>query len=198
MTKSIFTKEFNPPEELLLPVENIVIFPTDRKYSNEDYEAVIMSSDFLHIWGDDAWPDNNFSPEDNYNDLACHIEDNLSHKAYGYMIFNIQKNKCLGSIYINPLDLWPKYHDLLEGVDPREQFDARIDYWTRSDEPELDKILLPRLIEWFRDVWKISAVVVSKPGFTIRNKVIKEMNLTPVASFLSKEEKIKMTMYKLS
>lgn len=197
MLQSIFTKEFTPPQMLLLSEENIVVFPTDQKYSNEDYEAVIISRKFLHIWGGDTWPDNSFTPDDNYNDLAYHVEDNNTHRAYGYMIFSADKKTCLGSLYVNPLALWPNYHDLVEGRDPREEFHARIDYWLRSDQPELETLLVPIMKTWFKDVWKINPLLVSKPGFDERNDLFKKMGLIPVASFSSKEENKQMTMYKL-
>jgi hypothetical protein len=197
MPSSIFTKDYNPPQELVLLQEDIAFFPTNTDYSNEDYEAVIVSREFLHVWGGDTWPDLFFSPKDNFDDLGQHVEDNISHRAYGFMIFTADRKKCLGSVYINPLDCWPNYHNLTAGVDPRESFDARIDYWTRSDMPELELILIPILAQWFQKDWKINPLLVSKPGFKIRNKIILNMGLEAVASFHSKFDENQITMYKM-
>jgi hypothetical protein len=197
MTSSLFTTDYNPPQELLLLQENIVIFPTNTDYSNEDYEAVIVSREFLHVWGGDTWPDHSFSPQDNFDDLSHHVEDNITHRAYGYMIFTADRKKCLGSVYINPLASWPNYHNLTAGTDPRENYDARIDYWTRSDMPELELTLIPKLTQWFHKEWKIKPLLVSKPGFTVRNKIIHELKLEAIASFHSKFDDNQLTMYKM-
>jgi hypothetical protein len=198
MSSSIFVKEFNPPQELLLKEEDIILFPTDKNYSDEDYVAVVMSRDFLREWGGDSWPEDSFSPTENFNDLENHVQDNISHRAYGYMIFSADKKKCLGSLYVSSLLSWSEYHELISGVDPREKFQARIDYWTRSDEPELERILIPKIQKWFKEVWKIKTVVVSKPGLIVRNPIIKELKLLPIASFRSKDTQKEMTMFELS
>lgn len=197
MVSSIFTTEYNPPQELLLLKENIAVFPTNTDYTNEDYEAVIISREFLRVWGGDTWPEHSFSPQDNFDYLSHHIEDNITHRAYGYMIFSAGRKKSLGSVYINSLESWPNYNNLTKGVDPRENFDARIDYWTRSDMPDLELTLIPKLAEWFHKEWKINPLLVTKPGFILRNKIIQDMKLEAVASFQSKFDANLLTMYKM-
>lgn len=195
MEPKIFTCHDKPPTELLRPDEGIVLFPTNTDYYLSDFEAVVASREYLRLWSASDWPLDSFLPEENKLDLKFHVEDHADHKAYGYMIYTLEKKICLGSVYVNPLTEWPKYHSLQTGEDPRNEFDARIDYWVRPDRPGLEDKVLKILIPWFRDTWKLKVLFVSRPSLTDRHHLYKKCGLTLHSTLLSLDEPFTHTWF---
>lgn len=185
---SIFNKAFTPPAEYKLPEHDIILFQTDTHYFLTDFDAVNDSKDYLRAWSSSQWPLDEFTAEDNKQDLQFHVDDNEDHVAYGYMIYSSDLNVCLGSVYVNPLAEWDSFHSLQQGVDPRLQFQARIDYWVRQGDPILEEKILRILIPWFRNVWKIKVLYTTRPALQIRNSLYQKMNLKQHANLISFSE----------
>lgn len=183
----IFKPEFHPPQTLVSERLNLVLFPTDLAFYQSDYEAVMETKHFLRHWSQSCWPEDSFTAQENCEDLKQHIEDNRTHRAYGYMIYTLDKKRCLGSVYINPLENWPAYHELVEGDRPEEVLDARIDFWLRdSVREDLEMTFVYFLADWMRDVWKIRAAIVSRDTLSERNEWIADLKLPLVCKLKSK------------
>ena len=182
----VFNKSFTPPAEL--KTADLCLFKTQIDYYLSDYEAVVASRDYLRAWSASKWPLDEFTPEDNKQDLQFHVDDNNDHAAYGYMIYSLDLKTCLGSVYVNPLEEWNKFHTLQIGEDPRIQFAARIDYWVREGEPALEEKILKILIPWFENIWKIKVLYVSRPALQIRNQVYQNMGLKQHSCLMSHTE----------
>lgn len=194
----IFVPEFNPPETATSERLNLVLFPTNQAYSEPDYEAVMESKEFLRHWSQSSWPEETFTAQENHDDLKLHIDDNHTHRAYGYMIFTQDKKRCLGSLYVNPVHTWPQYHDLIEGQRPEEVLDARIDFWLRdSVREEFEMIFVYFLADWMREVWKIKAAIVSRDTLTERNEWIEDLELPLVCKLKSKTTGGLTLLYKI-
>ena len=158
----------------------------------------MASRKFLREWGGDTWPADDFTENDNFVDLKYHVFDNLNNRAYGYMILNPEKNRALGSVYVNQLGDWSKFNKLIDGADPSKDFQARIDYWVRSDESSLEEKLLPQLKEWFLDIWKIKALIATREAFKERNELIKDLALPKICELESLQNPRKMILHALT
>ncbi len=170
----IFKKTFEPPSGF--ETETFVIFPTDASYFEPDYLTVMKCRKSLRLWSQSKWPEDSFTAEQNKQDLQAHVEDNLKHSAYGYMIFSCDRTKCYGSLYVNPIGPVLLNYKMTE-LQRREllQIDARVDFWTNSDcdddestSPQL--VLTKRLVQWFTEDWKIRA------AFSARRRIGLESN----------------------
>ncbi len=186
LTLDIFRKSFEPPRGL--ETEAFVIFPTDVSYFEPDYRTVMKCQKSLKLWSQSEWPEDSFNAEENKQDLQAHVEDNIKHSAYGFMIFSPDRTKCYGSLYVNPIGpviLNYKMTDLQRRA--LSQIDARVDFWTNSeceDEstlPELDRLLTKRMHRWFTEEWKIRAAFSARRGMVLREKLYLDLGLKPIA-----------------
>ncbi len=185
MSQTIFRKDFKPVSDYESAALDLYLFPTSLDFYESDYEAVMESKVLLRNWSMSDWPEDSFSLE-NREDLKVHIEDNHTHRAYGYMIYTLDKKRCLGSLYVNPLGEWPNYHRLTKGTDPRDVLDARLDFWIRESKIEnLEEKFIQFLAEWFKNEWKIKAGIVSRNTLTKRNQIIQKLNLHQVCELTS-------------
>ena len=198
MPQNIFKADFLNPEFFGDETSPIVLFPTDRRFSRQEYEAVMASKVFLRDWSGSTWPSDEFTEGENFNEMKHLVFDNIRHSAYGYMIGTGDRSRCLGGVYVNPLGNWGKSHKLVEGNDPSRTFDARIDYWVRTDEPKLDEKILTLLQGWFRDEWKIKTLLVTRESFAERNRAIKDLNLPRVVVMESLKNAVRTEMFELT
>lgn len=158
---NIFTHAFVMPQSY--STDEITFFPTDDSYYLSDFEAVMQTKDTLRIWSQSSWPEDNFTAVENKADLKHHMDDNIAHTTYGYMIYTLDKKTCLGSVYVNSLTSIPaNYQMSTEAQKLLTEFDARIDYWCVNG---FDQQITEILFSWFESVWKI------KPLFAARNKL---------------------------
>lgn len=155
---NIFNKKFDFPKNY--SGETVTIFPTDIEFAKSDLDAVMASKDELRLWSDSDWPADNFTEEDNREDLKDHVEDNEEHCAYGFMLYDSSKKTCYGSLYVNPLNLESFKNDKSE----IEKFDARIDCWIRTDIEESLKIAIVKdLTTWLNSDWSIQWGFSARP-----------------------------------
>lgn len=192
--KSIFHLEFKNPQ--LLKMDNFIIFPTDAGYFESDHTAVMKSKKILRIWSQSDWPEDDFSLEQNKEDLGHHVEDNVNHTAYGYMIYSIDRKVCYGSLYVNPI--LPVLENYM--VDSAEENlirskDARIDYWVVEGEPQLEKQITEALQKWFSDEWKINAAFSARVGMDQRIKIYQELGIKKGATLKSRTSDINLLLF---
>lgn len=180
----IFDKSFTPPT--VLETERFVVFPTSLDHYLSDYEAVMASRHDLRIWSCSTWPEDSFTPEENRADLAHHVEDNLNHSTYGYMIYDPKRKYCYGSLYLSPMStVLNNYEATEEQKALLAGFDARADYWIRTGEVEIEAEISRAFLNWFRDEWKIRAVFAARPLMHQRLAILDELDLNLVARLKS-------------
>jgi hypothetical protein len=186
-SRDLFVKSFTAPFHL--GTGQFVLFPTNTAYTAPDYEAVIASREACRIWSPSLWPEDGFTLEENTADLALHVEDNNTHEAYGYMLFTLDKLKCLGSVYVTPLERSADTMDLVEGSEEfTAQYQARIDYWVREGMSlELESHITKNLLDWFTRTWNIKPLFVARPKMSQRCKVYKEQGLLMLAHLRAKD-----------
>lgn len=114
------------PESFVVPLRLETPRFTLRKLTVDDaeadFEAVVSSRDFLHeLFGPD-WPPEDFTLENNREDLRLHEAQFEERIAFTYTVEDAAGAHVLGSVYIVP--------------SPEEAFDAAVLYWVRASERE--------------------------------------------------------------
>jgi hypothetical protein len=145
------------------------------------------------LWSQSNWPEDTFTVEQNREDLQHHVEDNQVHSAYGYMIFSVDRTKCFGSLYVNPIQ--PVLDNYELNGDQRRAIianDARIDFWTDAEcdskqHDGFEQELVPLLKNWFAEQWKIKAAFAARKGMDRRQEVYREAHLSLIADIVKTE-----------
>lgn len=172
---NIFTKKFNPPKTF--SSSSFHLFPTNNDFYQSDFEAVMANKEMLREWSQSTWPEDDFTPKQNFDDLAQHIEDNQTHAAYGYMIYSKDNKKCFGSLYVNPIANVPdNYKTTADEALLIKGYHARIDCWIIEDASDLEKNIIKELITWFEEVWEINVLFSARPKLHKRMNIYKELN----------------------
>jgi len=111
-----------------------------------DFEAVMSSQKRLQgIFGSDSkWPKNDMTLEENIASLKVHKQEFESRQAFAYSVFNKLKDKCLGSVYIDPSDS-PNYQCV-------------VFLWVRDDSIELENELYQTVCKWLFEEWTFAKV----------------------------------------
>ena len=125
-----------------------------------DYEAVMASKEFLRVWEQDSWPEDDFTVEDNRADLEKMETRHVAGYAFGYTVMNLDETECLGCVYVMPPDA-----KMFAGAKPDEQApwdacDGTVYFWVRTAllESGVDRALLGELRTWFDTAWTLSNV----------------------------------------
>ena len=97
------------------------------------------------------WPKSTMTLEDNIRSLRVHKQEFNSRLAFAYSVLNNSKEKCLGSIYIDPSQ--------------SENYDCEVYLWVRDDSIALETVLYQTVLAWLQAVWPFSKCVF--PGRSI-------------------------------
>ena len=130
-----------------------------------DHEAVMSSREFLYHWEQDPpYPPEDFSVEDNLEDLKQMDSRHRRGSRYTYTVMNADETQVLGCIYLLPNDD-PMYgaaqvtsHD---GTD-LSSVDATVSFWVRTStwEDGFERTLLAAVLDWLRDDWQLERPVI--------------------------------------
>lgn len=181
-----FHSAFAPPQQWA--TAQFELFPTTVDRAASDFEAVMASRAALRIWSDSTWPEDDFTVEANRADLQHHVDDNRDHSAYGYMIYRPAGDFCLGSLYVNPLDRWPRYYDLASGdAATIATFQVRLDYWTRTGQTEVERAFTAALPDWIRVAWTLKAVWTARAAMHQRIGIYQALGFERLAELRNRE-----------
>lgn len=137
-----------------------VIRPVTVADAQLDYDAVMSSKEFLRIWEQASWPEDDFTVEANRADLDKMETRHQAGYAFGYTVMNLDETECLGCVYVMPPDA--KMYDGAEADDEAawQACDGTISFWVRTAllDDGLDRVLLDELRRWFDAEWTLSNV----------------------------------------
>ncbi len=114
----------------------------------KDYEAVVSSAQRLQSmfpeWG--GWPRENFTIEENLEDLRQHQQEFERREAFAYTVVSLEEHTVLGCVYIAP--------------SKDEPFDAEVRMWVeeKAYEQGLDSILFQTVKKWLENEWPFKKV----------------------------------------
>lgn len=138
---------------MLFDSKNFHFRVLDENVAELDFEAVMYSQKRLQgIFGPKSeWPKSNMTLEENIESLKIHKQEFESRDAFAYSVFNSSKEKCLGSVYIDPSQ--------------SSNYDCEVYLWIRDESIAQDKELYLTVRNWLQVKWPFSNVVF--PGRSI-------------------------------
>ncbi len=171
------------PEDAVVPEEmrtdEFLLRPLRASDVEIDYAAVMDSKDMLHIMSQSSWPSDDFTADMNRRDLERHEKEHDERTAFTYTVLDPTESTCLGCVYINHLKEGPMKGD----------YAAILRFWIRQSylEGDLDRRLLESLIDWFRNEWAFSHVVLIIADADERqNQIVSDLNLQLVYAYGNK------------
>ena len=127
-----------------------------------DHAALMSSVDYLRMWSDSEWPTDDFSVDQNREDLRLHEEEHEARIAFTYSIQDAEESRVLGCLYLRPL------RDMLltRGVEPPAGPSwpggdtPCVRGWLRRDEPAaVERRLLGEALHWLTGpAWAFSSL----------------------------------------
>lgn len=119
---------------------------------DKDYEAVMESARLLRTMFGRGWPREGFTREENWQDLAQHQAEFLQRLAFAYTVMSPDESRCLGCVYIDPLEGYPEA--------------ASVRLWVRQSAHDqgLDSALFRTIRRWLDDCWPFERVVFPGRG----------------------------------
>lgn len=145
------------PEDATVPqglrTEEFHLRPLRVSDTEIDYAAVMDSKSMLRVMSQSSWPSDDFTMEMNRTDLERHEKEHDERSAFTYTVLDSTGGICLGCVYINHLKEGPM----------RGDYAALLRFWVRQSylDGDLDRQLLMALIDWFRNAWTFSRVVLT-------------------------------------
>ena len=151
MHNKFVSESFEPPR--VFDCENFHFRVLDEDVAELDFEAVISSQERLQgIFGPKSeWPKSDMTLEENIESLKVHKQEFALRDAFAYSVFNNSKDKCLGSVYIDP--------------SKSINYDCEVYLWIRNDSIELEKVLYQTVLNWLQVAWPFSKIAF--PGKSI-------------------------------
>ncbi len=165
------------------------VFQTNSNFYESDYEAVMASKEELRIWSHSTWPEDDFTMEQNRDDLKLHEEDNRNHSAYGFMIYDNSLEYCYGSLYIYPISRLLDYYLVSrEDIEALQKFDVRADFWLRSGEEDHHQQIALEIKDWLLSTWKVAGVFTHREGMLTREQLYRGLSLKTDAIIRNKSD----------
>ena len=149
-----------------------------------DHEAVMSSREFLYHWEQDPpYPPEDFTVDDNLEDLEQMDEEHRSGSRYTYTVMNTDESRVLGCVYLLPNDdrmyrtAEVTSHD---GTD-LTSVDAMVSFWVRVStwDDGFERTLLEAVLAWLRDAWSIERpVIITNEALDHQIATIESLGLT--------------------
>ena len=139
--------------------EEFTFYPLTPEHTQLDYDALMTSKSILRDWGGGSWPSDDFTLDDNRDDLQGHADEFESGEGYAYTILNADETRVEGCFYSNSLlEIVERF-----GVDPaiQEQVkrdDAIVRFWIREERLSEEENLLDIIVKWLKSEWEFPTV----------------------------------------
>jgi len=153
-----------------------------------DYEAVMESREFLRLWEQSTWPEDDFTVEANRDDIEKMVGWFEDGYAFGYTVMNPDETECLGCVYVFAPDA-----RMYEGAEVTQVGDlawsdveATVYFWARKSAVERghDRDLLDVIRPWCRDDWAFGPhVFVTTEPFVQQVAMIEQTDLELAFTF---------------
>lgn len=144
---SPWSKSFTPPDAP--ESKHFVLEPLGPHHAEKDHAAFMGSRDHIRHtlqWG--GWPADDTTVEQNRKDLARHLKEFENREAYAYSVLSPNRKKCIGCVYIKPV---------------QNKTDAcAVAYWVVESElkNDFDKKLQNAMLNWLAEKWAMKMVVL--------------------------------------
>ena len=156
-----------------------------------DYDAVMASKALLRTWSDSSWPEDDFSLQQNAEDLAGHIEDFGRDLAYGFSIFTPDESRLIGSLYLDPVAPFIDDYAVDEATAARLlEFDVRLEYWLRRGTGRaFEETFVRAVLAWLGHAWWFQRPIFgSRRAMKARRELYETLGLKEVAVLNHRDE----------
>ncbi len=152
-----FDDTVHAPSELV--TDEFILRPITAADAELDYEAVMETREYLRLWEQSTWPEDDFSLERNLGDMRKLEEGNATRRAFTYTVQNPDHTECVGCVYVFPIDARFLAASTVTpvGDDQWEEVEAATYFWVRASRMETgtDRRLLDALRTWLDEEWRL-------------------------------------------
>jgi hypothetical protein len=175
--------ESDEPVPVGLRTDEFVLRPITADDAERDYAALMETREQLRLWEQSSWPADDFTVDDNRQDLFGLEQRHAEHRAFTYTVVDPDDTEALGCVYVFPRSATFLTRATVTPVaDARwADVDAVVYFWARRSRMDagMDERLLTALRAWFRDEWKTEhTVFVTNEQFTQQAGLIARSGLT--------------------
>lgn len=151
----------NAPVPETFQTAEFTLRPLTPAHVELDHAALMTSKEMLRLWAghpEGGWPHEDFSVEDNMDDMEWHYGDHLARTAFTFTVLNPAEDEVLGCVYIVPFAPIMDANPYLKDVVSDDA--ALVRFWVA--EPRLsdglDKRLLTAMVDWFVQKWMFQSL----------------------------------------
>jgi hypothetical protein len=166
-----------------LRTEEFVLRPIVVGDTELDYAAVMETREYLRLWRQSTWPEDDFTVAANREDLIELEQRNASRRAFAYTVLDPDGTECLGCVYIYDTSAKFLARSTVTpvGADEWADVDAVVFFWVRLSRMDtgMDERLLAALRAWFTQDWKLEKTVyVTSEPFTQQVDLLDRTDMT--------------------
>lgn len=163
--------------------DEFLLRPIRASDAQLDYEAVMESKDFLRLWEQTTWPEDDFTLAANRADLEKLEQRRIDGESFTYTVMNLDETQCLGCVYIVPTDAKQLSKSEITAVDAGQWSDYQVAvyFWIRKSRlaDGLDQRLLALLGPWLQRVWHIEHhLIVTSEQYEHQVSLIEDTGLS--------------------
>lgn len=172
--------DFQAPEELR--TDEFLLRPIRVADAELDYAAVMESKEFLRLWEQSSWPEDDFTVDANRADMEKLERRHSDRESFTYTVMNPAETHCLGCVYILPTDARQFSRAQISAIDGARwaAYDAAVYFWVRKSRlaDGLDRRLLAALGPWLERDWHIEHhLIVTNEQFEQQVSMIERAKL---------------------
>ncbi len=141
------------------------------------------SRDFLRVWEQSTWPEDDFTVEDNRKDMVTLEGRHERGEAFTYTVLSPDETECLGCVYVIAPNarMYADARITPLGDESWADYDGAVYFWVRRSHLAggTDLALLEALRTWFAGDWSLERVLfVTNEDFTQQVDLIEGTDLT--------------------
>ncbi len=164
--------------------DGFVLRPLSPSDNELDHPAVMETREFLYHWEQEPpYPAEDFSLEENLEDLVMMDEAHREGVRYTYTVMNADETEVLGCTYFFPNDdrMFPSATVTSHDGTDFSTVDLVWSFWVRTStwERGFEATLLTAVNEWIREAWSVSnPVVMTNEALTRQIATIESVGMT--------------------
>ncbi|MCC5885861.1 MAG: hypothetical protein JJT88_05425 [Gammaproteobacteria bacterium] len=145
-----------------------------------DFVTVMNCREHLRCWCHDTWPEDDFTLEQNREDLAGHIEDAAAGFAFGYTVWGENRASVLGSVYLYPAAYFAGRYKLSDEERAlMASSEVLVDYWlipALEARSEFHRAFVGSLQRWLQTEWGFGQTSwATRPGMQARRDLYESL-----------------------
>jgi RimJ/RimL family protein N-acetyltransferase len=151
---------FVPPQFDVPPgieTEAFCLEPLTVEHVEVDFAALMSSRETLREWSGSDWPSDEFTLEENRDDLERHDREHRQREAFTFTVLAPDRERCLGCVYLTPLRWEAEANRNALGEVGEDE--AVVGFWVIDEQRRvaLDRRLLAALRTWLAG-WPFASV----------------------------------------